>query len=311
MPAIPVKASPTSGNSSMVRFLLPLAMVALVAGSAGAAPCATVSGDPVLASAVVELLVARGITASDDCGAIVARVTRDRDAIVVARGEDELAVSDAATAATVVESWARADVASPLLAERALPQPPVARGRSIDSAVAITASAGEPHGLQVFAALETSIASDRTSWLGSQVGACVMIGPICAAARMRFAKVTGGPGPWEHQLDRAGGELLVGGDIPFRIGPLTLVPGFGGGLGEIGTHVADVKGDRMYNRTGGLRADAHAVLSYPIGHRFALDLTVAADITQATHVETDTTMQFPDEPWLLVRMGVGVRYGGP
>jgi hypothetical protein len=137
-----------------------------------------------------------------------------------------------------------------------------------------------------------------------------MIGPVCAAARARFANVVDGPAPWRSQLERGGGELLVGGDLPLRVGKLAIVPGFGGGLGEIGTHVARISGEKMFNRTGGLRAEVHAALSLPITRKLALDVAISADITQATSVETNTTMPFPAEPLWLVRLGLGVRYGG-
>lgn len=314
----------TSGNSSPEAILRSLVIAVLVvvlaASPAAAQPCAVVGGDATLAPAIAALLAGRGVGADlAACAPVRARVERRGDAIVVALDDAgalpvERVVGDAATAATVIESWARVDVAAPLLAARALPvvaaRAPTERAAA-PLAVVVAAPARAPRALQVFAALETSIASDGTRWLGPQLGACVMVGPICAAARLRFANVIDGPGPWHDHLDRKGGELLIGGDIPFPLGRGQLAPGFGGGLGAIGTHVSGDRGEHIYNRTGGLRADVHATLSYPLGHQLALDVTLAADFTQTTHVETDTTMVFPDEPWLLVRAGVGVRYGGP
>ncbi len=286
-------------------FRLALGIAVVVMPHFVAAAC-TIGGDPALAAQIGDVLSARAAPCAPS------RVERRGEAIVVTTdGPDgatiERVVTDVATAATVIESWG-ADIASPLLAVHMVEPDSV-------PVIAVSRPApvrGDPgaRGLQLFATVETSYASDRTSWVGPQIGACVMVGPICGAVRLRFAKVVDGPGAWSSELDREGTELLVGGDLPFRIGRATLSPGFGGGIGMIRTHVEDAE-VHMSSGTGGLRADVHASLSYPIGHLLALDVGLAIDITQATHVETNTARPFPDEPWGLVRLGAGIRYGGP
>lgn len=273
---------------------------------AHAEPCA-VAGDPELAQAVADALAARG------AACVPARIARADAGIVVATdGPDgaplERVVGDVATAATVIESWGSAQVAAPLLAVRDIPASDVV-APSVEPAVrAQVVTRTVPRGFEMFAAVEISHGSDGTQWVGPEVGACVMLGPICGAARLRFGAVIAG---WPSGLDRKETELLVGGDVPVRLGRATLSPGFGGGIGMIRTHVEDDDHDvHMSSSTGGLRADAHAALSYPVGRGLALDVTVAFDITEATHVETNTARPFPDEPWLLARFGVGLRYGG-
>ena len=69
----------------------------------------------------------------------------------------------------------------------------------------------------------------------------------------------------------------------------------------------------MGTETNGLRANVHATLTIPLGRRFAIDVIVAGDMTQATHIEmhgASDALAFPAEPRALLRFGAGVRYGG-
>ena len=289
-----------------------LLFIAILAASlrASAAPCAALGGDPDLVSTVSELLAARGVS----CSTVKAHLDREHGEIVV-RSDDavptERKVADPATAATVIESWSEHDVVDPLLAAR----PVVVAAAAATSPTIVVVTAAPPasppallRGVQLFGSLETSLANDRTEWLGAQVGACVMVGPICAAARLRFANVADGPGPWSGGLERHGSELLVGGDVPFKIGRALVAPGFGGGIGDVHTRLENGE-HGMGSETAGLRADVHATVSYPLSATLALDVSPALDLTQATHSESNAPMPLPDEPLWLVRLGIGLRYG--
>jgi hypothetical protein len=277
-------------------------------------PACAVGGDPELGGTVAGILAARGIDAGQ-CEAVHARIDRRGPAIVVtsegAGGAIERTVDDPATAATVIESWVRTDLATPLLAAHAVAiadpmrSPPELPADGVTDQAPAAASGLRPHAMLAF---ETSFASDRTTWVGPSIGACVMIGPVCAAAHVRFATLVAGPGPWDKD-DRIETELLLGGDIPLHVGRVVVVPGFGGGIGVTGTHF-EMSEMRMYSRTGGLRSDVHVGLEIPIAGKLALALTLGANIAQGTHVETNTTLVFPDEPWLIGRFGAGLRYGG-
>ena len=98
-------------------YRLPFIAILVASARAWAAPCAELAGDPELVGAVSELLAARGVS----CGVVHARIERVRGEIVV-RSEEaiptERKVGDAATAATVIESWSERDVLAPLLASR-------------------------------------------------------------------------------------------------------------------------------------------------------------------------------------------------
>jgi hypothetical protein len=100
-----------------------------------------------------------------------------------------------------------------------------------------------------------------------------------------------------HDLDRRGVELLVGGDIPFSLGNWVLTPGFGGGVGTVFTRL-HTSGERMGEEVGGLRADAHVTLAYPLTRRLGLEAELSGGLTQATHIESfsPTPMSMPDVP---------------
>jgi hypothetical protein len=214
-------------------------------------------------------------------------------------------VAEAHTAATVIESFVRADIGSSLLVTTAPPQPPREREVVPRAVASVSSSAPSPRGVHVFGAFETSFGNDRTGWIGAHVGACVMLGPVCGAARLRHATVISGPDIW-NQTERRNIELLI--DVPFTVGPMLLSPGFAAGIGVMHTH--GVTRD-MSAETGGLRADVHATLSVPVWRKLALDLFVAADLTQEAHVEWGPEMvPLPAEPRLLLRFGAGLRYEG-
>jgi hypothetical protein len=299
-------------------------------------------GDAQLVGPIAAVLVERGVAQPGggdregrDCPAVDVTVRREGEALVVSAGGGDAPpvrreVTDVRTAATVIESWVRTDVQAPLLAGRAPASwdaendaetdaekdtPITATGDPSPPPPALVsapaAAAGQKDGrlVQVFTVAETSLGSDRTSWVGAQVGACVMLGAVCAGARARFASVASGPGPWQSELDRRGVEMLLGADLPMRLGRATLSPGVAAGVGWIHTHEESSrsKGDE----TGGLRGEAHLALSYAIRSRLALELALSLDVTQATHVETaSSSAPLPDEPRLLARLGAGVRFGG-
>ena len=120
----------------------------------------------------------------------------------------------------MIESFTRADIGASLLAPRATvieAAPPAAGDRRPRPTHRAT------RGVQIFGAMETSIGSDQTNWLGGQIGACITFGPVCAAARIRKAEVVAGEGVWKQGIDRGASETLLGIDVPFTIGRTTLL----------------------------------------------------------------------------------------
>jgi hypothetical protein len=306
-------------SHTVVRLLVFAALVvglgyrAQLARAEPCPPAVALTGDEGLVAAVRDLLGARGIAHDTPrCPAVRARVERRGGAVVV--GIDgpggapiERSVSELATAATVIESWTRSDVAAPLLATHELP----AVGDGAPAVVAAAPPAAS--GIQLYAAAETSFASDRTVWEGMQLGACIMLGPICASARVHAGKVISQPSSWTG-LTRKGGEAYAGIDVPIAIGRTRLTPGFAAGYGTIFTHRGSEE-DRMGVEISGPRAEVHAAFSLPVTAHVAIDLMLTAALTQATAMEThgpvipDPVAIFPNEPRAFVRFAVGVRYG--
>lgn len=305
----------------MHRLLALLVIVsAQLAHAEPCPPAATLTGDDDLVRAIRALLGARGIAdETPRCPAVRARVERRGAWLVVGverpgsaqagspGGVIERSVSEVATAATVIESWTRSDVAAPLLASRAVPP--------ADAAEPVAAAGSPPaaRGIQLFAAEETSVASDGTVWQGMQLAACIMVGPICAAARLHGGKVISRPASWDG-FDRRGAEVYIGIDVPIALGSARLTPGFAAGYGEMFTrHASD--GEPMGMEIGGPRAEVHAAISWPLTAHLAVDLVTTGALTQATRVEShgrgvpDPTVVFPAEPRALLRFAIGVRYG--
>jgi len=318
------------GRTALV--LIPAIAFALAVRSSQASPSApgavTLQGDADLVAAVKATLASRGIPAAADApGAVPVKLERRAGRIVVSvetpGGSLPREVTDPRTAATIIESLVRTDVEAPLLAERAIdptPAPFSSSSPSSSSALfddpvtpppvpvptaAVSVEAPRAgRGVQLFTLAETSRANDHTSWLGVSVGACLMLGPVCAGARARFAVVV--DQPWQMNIDRHGVETLLGADLPLRLGSLTLAPGFGIGLGSMHSHV---EGAGRSEETGGPHADLHVALSYPLGRRTALEAALSLDVTQTTHVETSSPVALPDEPRAFGRLGVGLRFG--
>jgi len=305
-----VKEFEPGGHSAVIvlRLLAPIAMIAALAARADACPPAVaLTGDAGLVESVGGLLAARGIAAATPaCPAVHARLARDGAAVVVGieRTGDapvERRVSEAATAATVIESWTRTDDEASLLAPHA-----VAVEEHETIAPPVATSTPTVRGVQLFANAVAARASDDTDWGGVQLGMCINLGALCAATRLRFSRVLHGPGVWSTGVHRESVELMVGLDVPIELGRFVLTPGFAAGMGKMHTGSDDMP----HGETAGLRADIHATLTIPITHRWSIDVSLTGDLTQKVHVETQQGMTLPDEPRGLVWGGVGVRYGG-
>ena len=247
----------------MVRLLAFVVLVtAHVAQAEPCPPAVALTGDEALVAPIRELLGARGIAPEiPRCPAVRARVERRGPVLVVGiAGPDgtpiERSVTEIATAATVIESWTRSDVEAPLLAVRAVPAVEDAAPR------AVVASPPAARGIQLLAAEETSVASDGTVWQGMQLEACIMLGPICAAARVHGGKVIGRPASWAG-FARNGAEAYAGIDVPIALGRARLTPGFAAGFGAMFTRYKS-DGEKMGVEISGPRAEVHVAFSLPL-----------------------------------------------
>lgn len=286
-----------------------LALLTLVAGFLGGVaradscpPSVLLEGDAALVAAIAGDLLARGITtsAAGDCSPVRARVERRGHEIVIVVVEHtgsstERVVTETATAATVIESFTRGDMALPLLATRTITAPSRAAPPYEDATLQRTPSPS----IQLAAALESSLANDGTTWVGGNLKLCIRVGPICATARFRKSRVIDGLAAAERDL----AELLVGVDIPIPLGPVVLVPGFAGGFGGMDTYLAG-----MRRETGAFRGETHVALWVPLVFNLALEASLGAGLGQQTDFDRSGLM-VPPEPWGALRAGIGLRYG--
>jgi hypothetical protein len=292
-----------------------LLAVLLVSGSAAAEPCApaaVLSGDPSLVSDISGILSAHGVVEADTnaCPAVRAQVERRGGGIVVhapGNGSDrERVVSELDTAATVIESWTRTDLDAPLFAVRPMVASRLSAPPPEPWIVRHTGRNTPPRGIQAFGAFETSLANDRTSWLGATVGVCVQIGAVCGSARARLAAVVVGPAMWKN-VERHAQDVLFGGDIPMHVSGTTVSFGIAAGMGATHTQIRDLSGNRG-SETFGLRGDAHVSWMIPLAQKLAIELSGSLDLAQVTDAEASTG-EIADER-VLARFGAGLRYGG-
>jgi hypothetical protein len=289
-----------------------LGLVLLRSAAAWACPpTVRLAGDPDLTKAIGASLIERGIsTDASSCPSTEIGLARRAGTIVVwnataGGSQTQRVVSDVRTAATVIESWVRTDVEAPLLPGLRMVEESTTEAAAT---VVVTRSPPTQSGVRAFTIAEASLGSDRTSWVGAEVGACVMLGPICAAARIRFASVVDGPGQWQGPWDRHAVDVLFGADWPLRMRALTFALGVAAGAGWTHTHEEGMSGGAQ---TAGLRLEAHLTLSYPVGQKLALESTIAFEFLEALDVDTSAATPLPDDPRLLGHLGVGVRFGGP
>jgi hypothetical protein len=287
----------------MLRIAAILATLVAFRGSARA-ECVAISGADELVRPVAAILIERGIILEAACMHVVVERRGAVLAITVdhADGPIERTVAELETVATVIESFVR-DTTAPLLPIRERPASRVV----VVHELAAPQRPVRDRRVQVFTSVETSMGSDDTNWLGGMVGVCIPLGPICAAARIRHASVVAGEGKLSTEMmTRRSSEILLGLDVPFDLGRMTLSPGFAAGIGNMWTKAAD---DTRVGESGGLRADVHATLTVGLSTRWALDFSAALDLTQETHAQSELEMALPAEPLALLRFGVGLRWG--
>lgn len=293
-------------------------LLAVLAAGPGVAraqddPCpaaAIITGDRDLARRATSDLARRGVITEAPAGCRRVRATIERRGERIHVGvEDgygrrsEREVRDLETATALVESWTRQEVVVAML-------PPEPAAPAAPPAVVLTAAppaaAGAAGGLAL--ALESSRATDASTWLGASVSGCALLGPVCAGGVLRAATDTGWSGEIAHS--RRGADLLATAELPFGGRGFTLAPGAAIGIGwlqmdELGPH-HDQSSD-----TGGVRAGAFIGLSRALAGNFSIGLSLSADRWIAGGDATAVDGGDPIAPTGHLRAGLGLRYGGP
>ncbi|MDX2087786.1 MAG: hypothetical protein SFX73_08050 [Kofleriaceae bacterium] len=287
---------------------LAVVMAVTSAAPAYAETCAlavALEGDAQLVATLGAELAGRGIEIRPTCTDHTARVERRGDALAIsiieaAHAPVERVVRGMKTAAAVVESYVRDDVGTPLLEVRTPSPRPPAPAETPSEAPKRSA---ELTGVHVFGVFESSVANDGTAWGGMHVGACIMVGRLCAGGRLRGSTVSTEDKFWS-QTRRKSGEMMVGLDVPFRLRRFLLTPGAAAGVGDVTTGPRE-----MRSRSANFRAEAHVAFSVPLSKSFALDLSVVGTLAQQVKREPGYMDDVPAEPFGFLRFGVGVRWG--
>lgn len=158
-------------------------------------------GDEAVAKAVSALLLTAGVqtTGERHCVTVIAELRREPDGRLGVRLADtqgrstDRRVSDAETAAAVIESWARVDLVAPMLeapapavaeVELAAPeQAPSAASKPETHAGGVPTPARHDFGATAW--LGVSLANDNSLWTDLSIAACLRVGAACLGAELR------------------------------------------------------------------------------------------------------------------------------
>jgi len=298
----------TARLGAMAALLAALPPFALADGE----PCpasAIITGDQQLAGQARADLARRGVVSVPPAGCrqVRAHIRREGEHLVVSvedgygrRSQRE--VRDLATATALVESWTRQEVVVAML-----PPEPAAKPEPATEVVVVAAApAAAALGAGVGLAIETSRATDGSSWLGASAAGCGRLGPICAGGVLRGAADTGWSTDSTHSRREA--DLLATAEWPLGGGGFSLTPGIAIGLGWLQAQELGPHHDQTQD-TGGLRAGATLALGRALGAGFAIGLVLSVDrfVAGGDASATDGTAIAPTGQ---LRAGLGLRYGG-
>jgi len=333
------------------------ALLATPLGAMGAtgAPCgpsASLVGEAGPVATVGAALRQRGVQSARPVGCSQLRVAIARcdaglkvDLIGPSGSVTERVVATADTAATLIESWVRTDIAAPLLAARSVDDPPAPAPVSsipelrtpstqpppfavpLLAAAAATATGGARTEAVVHAtAPETSHAStgplfaiagegsrvrDGSMGWGLGGGACLALHGLCLGLVAHLARV--GPVSPDEEITRAlsgtsgyGAEGLISADFALGLGRLTLRPGVAAGIGWIGTRGTIVEHSADFNAVGP-RAEARLALDWPVSRALALELALAGGAGATATI--DRLANSRDKPTFASEMAPMLRAG--
>jgi len=209
-------------------------------------PAVGLVGEAELVSDVGRALSERGVAVSPlpGCPAAEVSITRSGERLVLAlaEGAARREATDSSIAALIVESWARADLAAPLLLP---PPPPQERGPI--AAAPLSVEPGGPRGdlrlvlphpslgLDLGARAELGAALDGAVWLGGAVEARWDLERWSPTAALRIAANHAAFDPLRTPSNRVLGDLMLGARITLELGPVRVQPGLLLGLGVLST----------------------------------------------------------------------------
>ncbi len=290
------------------------------------APAAVLTGAAEVARSVARELASRGIhlDAPAGCPRVRAKVGRRDDGILLDVEDgygrrSERIVSEPATAAILIESWARTELTGQLLAPPASRAAVVLDHQSVQVEGATSQSGPRASGrqapnAQLLLAAEVSGGMDSSIWYGASVAGCVRFGALCAGALARVAVDSGVTGDSQRLgSSRVGADVLLAVDVPVPVGAVTVSPGAGFGVGWIRSSQGRPGQDTLDVDTGGLRVGAHLIAALPVARAVALLAGVAIDLAPIAHQSSfrEEGIALAGEPIGYVRGSLGIRYGVP
>ena len=311
---------------------LALASVGSTATAGACPPSALVEGPDALRDAAKAALEAHAIATvpGPECPAIHARLS-SRDGGVLVEVTDgagrvsERQVTDAATAATWIESWARSDLDSVLLS--APPADPVAqpvvqpvaqieeRERPIATAVVPRVVVRGP-AVRVAANAGPAMGSDGSLWLGVAALACVRFGAACAGVLGRLSQDTQSRGDSEAmETARTQVDLMIVLDVPRRHAGWSWTPGAVVGLALDRSAYNPDSGMSTMGMIqvdgGAVRAGVHLSVARQLGRRWSLGADVAIDAAVFSPADAaDSAVPLAGPPRGFARGSLALHYEG-
>lgn len=318
----------------MVLVRATLVIAAIVLGLTGMAaadcpPSASVSGEPDVVESVDRLLRERGVVVLERVGEDAAfPVETCRHVVVtVMRGGGRIAVwitdpdgqrverltEDPIAAATIIESWARRDLVSPLLATR---RTPVVGDTSVQAAAVAPSEPGSRYTLLV--GVDAGVSNDRSMWTAVRAQGCVRVGGVCIGGIIRYAydtAQTGASRRWD--TGRTGLDLSVTVGVPLAWRRISVMPY--GGFGQMAitaTRALDVS-DPMPTREREQASAMHVLVGgsahVHVSPRWSVRVDLAAHLApfadEALGDPTDDAL-LPASPRLQAWFGIALAYGG-
>lgn len=296
-------------------------------------PSARLAGEPAAVDRIASELAVLGVASQEipaQCPAVSAEIAMRDDRIELTLRDPagriaRRTVTDAAVAATVIESWARTDIGAPLLAARllgvvAVAAPPAVTIASRDRDREV---APDRHrAVYVSAHVERHYVADDSEWRALGVAGCARVDGLCLGGELRVADDHG----FSHtggltEFQRLDGALLATADLPIVAGRTAIVPGIGVGVGWLQTSRDEPSdpmcnpdgtcndredasgggfpvyvGDGRHRRTFGLRFAVRLATRLPIATRVWLDLGVAAEVSPNAEGEAERAAEPGEDP---------------
>ncbi|MFO0728332.1 MAG: hypothetical protein U1E65_31415 [Myxococcota bacterium] len=302
-------------------------------------PTAVVSGPPALAQELTRALIERGVHVEPaglppgDCAPLTVAVSALDGSLGVSIADAwgrtaERKVKDPRTAATLIESWAKmalldgaarpTSTTTPAITAAAEPPAPAAEVQPAVEAAPLAEPAPEPAPEAKVQAMtpppaptisplfrltaEGGIGRDTTKWLGVSAAACARLGVTCLGIGARYAI---------SQERQSAIDALAIFDVPIKLGPVTLSPGVGLGVGwlspreQMGFFFGHGSQD---DARLSLRAEMHLALTVHLRERLSLEAgMVATAAPRFGHGEE----LFGDTHLTIVRGQAGLVWGLP